>query len=62
MSRVEDEVCKRIQQRAEVGKKKYGVTVETAGLSRLEGLIHAQEEAMDLAVYLQVLIEEELKE
>ena len=62
MSRVEDEVCKKIQQRAEVGKKKYGVTVETAGLSSLEWLIHAQEEAMDLAVYLQVLIEEELKE
>jgi hypothetical protein len=25
MSRIEDEVCKRIQQRAEVGKGKYGV-------------------------------------
>ena len=59
MSRIEDEVCKKIQQRAEVGKKKYGVTVETAGLSRLEWLIHAQEEAMDLAIYLQMLIEME---
>ena len=49
MSRVEDEVCMKIQQRAEVGKKKYGTTVESAGLSRLEWLIHAQEEAMDLA-------------
>lgn len=59
MSRIEDEVCKKIQQRAEIGKKKYGVTVETAGLSRLEWLIHAQEEAMDLAIYLQMLIEME---
>ena len=32
--------------------------METAPLSRLEWLIHAQEEAMDLAVYLQKLIEE----
>ena len=59
MSRIEDEVCKRIQQRAEVGKRKYGVTMETAPLSQLEWLIHAQEEAMDLAVYLQKLIEAE---
>lgn len=62
MSRIEDEVCKRIQQRADVGKSKYGVTMETAPLSRLEWLIHAQEEAMDLAVYLQKLIEMEMKE
>jgi hypothetical protein len=59
MSRIEDEVCKKIAQRAEVGKSKYGVTMETAPLSRLEWLIHAQEEAMDLAVYLQKLIEME---
>lgn len=31
--------------------------METASLSRLEWLIHAQEEAMDLAVYLQKLID-----
>jgi hypothetical protein len=59
MSRVEDEVCKKIQTRSDVGKTKYGVTMETAPLSRLEWLIHAQEEAMDLAVYLQKLIEME---
>lgn len=61
MSRIEDEVCKKIAQRAEIGKSKYGVTMETAPLSRLEWLIHAQEEAMDLAVYLQKLIEMEQK-
>ena len=59
MSRVEDEVCKKIQARSDVGKTKYGVTMETAPLTRLEWLIHAQEEAMDLAVYLQKLIEME---
>ena len=59
MSRIEDEVCKKIAQRAEVGKSKYGVTMETSPISRLEWLIHAQEEAMDLAVYLQKLIEME---
>ena len=57
MSRIEDEVCKKIQGRAEVGKKKYGVTMETAPLTKIEWLIHAQEEAMDLTVYLQKLIE-----
>ena len=57
MSRIEDEVCKKIQGRAAVGKDKYGVTMETAPLSKLQWLIHAQEEAMDLAVYLQKLIE-----
>ena len=60
MSRIEDEVCKKIQQRATVGLNKYGVTMETAQLSRLQWLIHAQEEAMDLAVYLQKLIEMEV--
>ena len=65
MSRIEDEVCKKIQLRSLRGQAKYGVTMETASLTRLEWLIHAQEEAMDLAVYLQKLIEmegEELEE
>ena len=62
MSRIEDEVCNKIQQRSDVGKDKYGVTMETAPLTRLEWLIHAQEEAMDLAVYLQKLIELEKPE
>mgnify|MGYP003112853822 CR=1 FL=1 len=62
MSRIEDEVCDKIQQRAKKGLNKYGYSVETNPLTRLEWLIHAQEEAMDLAVYLQKLIEEEMKE
>ena len=59
MSRIEDEVCEKIKARSDVGKRKYGVTMEEETLTRLEWLIHAQEEAMDLAVYLQKLIEME---
>ena len=62
MSRIEDEVCKKIKARSDVGKQKYGVTMEEEELSRLAWLIHAQEEAMDLAVYLQKLIEMEKEE
>lgn len=59
MSKIEDEVCKKIMERAEIGKNKYGTTMERDDLSILEWLTHAQEEAMDLTVYLQKLIEKE---
>lgn len=62
MSRIEDEVCKKIQGRAAVGKEKYGVTMETAPLSKLEWMVHLQEEFMDATVYLQKLIELEEEE
>ena len=58
MSRIEDEVCKKIQRRAAVGKKKYGVTMERGDLNLQEWLTHLQEELMDAAVYVQRLIEE----
>lgn len=58
MSRIEDEVCAKIQQRAEVGKSKYGVTMERGDLSLVDWLTHLQEELMDAAVYVQRLIEE----
>ena len=56
MSKIEDEVCKKIQERAAVGKEKYGTTMERDDLTIPEWLDHAQEEAMDLTVYLQKLI------
>ena len=59
MSKYEDAVCKKIQDRAEVGLKKYGVSLERTDLSRLDWLIHAQEEAMDLANYLERIIQQE---
>jgi hypothetical protein len=60
MSAIEDKVCEKIQKRASVGLKKYGVSMEDEQLSRLKWLIHAQQEAMDLAIYLQKLIEIEM--
>ena len=52
-------LCAELQARAAVGMKKYGVSVSDRPLSRLEWLQHAKEEALDLAVYLQRLIEDE---
>ena len=42
---------------AEFGMMKYGVSTERTDLSAKQWLIHAQEEAMDLAVYLQRIID-----
>tara|TARA_S200002703_G_scaffold20803_1_gene17244 strand:+ start:2498 stop:2689 length:192 start_codon:yes stop_codon:yes gene_type:complete len=58
MSRIEEEVIAKIRQRAEVGKAKYGVTMERGDLGLLDWLQHLQEELMDAAVYVQRLIEE----
>ena len=52
MSKIEDEVCEKIQQRAEVGLKKYGTTMEREDFSDLDWMIYLQEELMDGAVYL----------
>jgi len=59
MSSIEYKVCTKITQRANVGKEKYGTTMDRKDLTKLEWLKHAQEEAMDLAVYLEKLIQEE---
>jgi len=56
MSKIEDSVCDKILSRAKVGKAKYGTTMERTDLSRLEWLIHTQEEVMDTLVYLEKLI------
>ena len=61
MSKIEDQVCQKLQTRAAFGLAKYGVSVERTDLNFLDWLIHAQEEAMDLAVYLERLIAEEKK-
>jgi len=55
---IEEQVCYKILKRSEEGKKKYGVTMERKDLTELQWLKHAQEEAMDLAVYLEKLIQE----
>ena len=59
MSAIEDAVIIKIAKRSITGVEKYGTTMERKDLSRKEWLIHAQEEAMDLGVYLERLIQEE---
>ena len=57
MSAIEDTVCGKIQGRASVGLNKYGTTMEREDFSKLDWLVYAQEEAMDLVVYLEKLIQ-----
>ena len=56
MSKIEDIVIKKIEARAETGERKYNTTMERSDVTRKAWLIHAQEEALDLAIYLQKLI------
>lgn len=58
MSKIEDAVVAKLQKRAEAGLAKYGTTMERTDLTYLDWLKHAQEEAMDLAVYLERLIQD----
>ena len=55
-----ESVTKKMLARSRLGLNKYGTTLERKDLSRIDWLIHAQEEAMDLANYLEVLIDAEL--
>lgn len=61
MSRIEDQVCKKIQERAEVGFKKYKQTMERTDFSFLKWLQYLQEELMDAVVYLERIMEDEEK-
>lgn len=56
MSKIEDQVCQKIQERAKIGEKKYSVTMEREDLTTEEWLIHLQEELMDATNYIQKLI------
>ena len=53
MSAIEDNVCKKIKARSDVGKEKYGVTMEEEILSMREWLVHLQEELMDASISLE---------
>lgn len=50
--------------RAMIGKEKYGTDMDRQDLSILDWLKHAQEESMDLSIYLEKIIQlyDELKE
>lgn len=54
-----ESVRAKLAERSAVGIAKYGTTTARTDLSRVQWLIHAQEEALDLAVYLQRLIVDE---
>ena len=54
---VNDRLITEIKERRNMGLKKYGVLLKDAPLSRKDLLQHAKEEALDLAEYLQTLID-----
>lgn len=54
-----ESVRTKLLERSQKGINKYNTTLEREDLSTLDWLIHAQEEAMDLANYLEVLIQKE---
>ena len=56
MSKIEDSLIEKIRNRAEAGQQKYGMTMERNDLFLDNWLQHAQEEAMDLCVYLEKII------
>ncbi len=57
VSSIEDKVCAKIQARAELGKRKYGTTMERDDLTGRQWLTHLQEELMDAVVYIQKIID-----
>ena len=54
----EEAVIEKIRVRRLTGRRKYGTTMERTDLNQLQWLKHAQEEAMDLAIYLERIIRE----
>jgi hypothetical protein len=50
-----ESVIEQFKHRSETGIKKYNTTLDRTDLTRLEWLQHAQEEAMDLILYLEKL-------
>lgn len=53
--KIVEAVVEHFKQRSNVGINKYGVTLDRTDLTRLQWLQHAQEEAMDLILYLEKL-------
>lgn len=48
-------VIKKFLERSELGKKKYGVTLDRTDLKPIDWIVHAQEELMDGILYLEKL-------
>lgn len=57
----EENVISKLRLRRDAGRKKYGTSMERTDLQELDWLKHAQEEAMDLAIYLERLIKDKTR-
>lgn len=55
MSKIEQQVIDKINQRAAIGKNKYGVTMERQDLNKADWLNHLQEELLDAIIYIEKL-------
>ena len=53
MSKIEEQVIKRIRKRAEIGLKKYGKYMERNDINDIEWLSHLQEELLDASIYIE---------
>jgi hypothetical protein len=60
VDRIVIQVLNQIADRSERGLEKYGTNLERTDLETLDWLQHAQEEAMDLCLYLE-RIKEQIK-
>lgn len=52
---VEEAVIEEIRRRRDAGRKKYGTTMERDDLTIEQWVVHAKEEALDFAIYLEKL-------
>lgn len=51
--KIVESVINKFKQRSYTGVKKYGLTMDRNDLDIIQWITHAQEEAMDLALYLE---------
>ena len=56
-----ESVIEQFKQRSEVGKIKYGITLDRTDLSTLEWMIHFREELQDGLLYLEKIIQDNKK-
>lgn len=57
MATIEERVVNKIRHRKKIGHSKYGVGMERVDLTPRDWMQHAQEEALDFAIYLEKLME-----
>ena len=57
-----ESVIEQFKQRSEVGKVKYGITLDRTDLSVLQWMIHFREELQDGLLYLERIIQDTKKQ